>query len=174
MAALVAVMIMVSIGTFSWRSLRQLREHPPSSSIVMLATVVVTVATHDLAQGVFVGVLLSGLFFANKVGRILRVDRSLSTDGRTRTYGVVGQVEPVLCNIRNRESVRSVILGADAVVNCSPVRVFSSRISFCFWSISTLRMLKWNVTLGFSSASSISSWLSPPLEMELMYWPCSP
>ncbi len=92
MAALVAVMIMVSIGTFSWRSLRQLREHPPSSSIVMLATVVVTVSTHDLAQGVFVGVLLSGIFFAHKVGRILRVDRSLSSDGRTRTYGVVGQV----------------------------------------------------------------------------------
>jgi SulP family sulfate permease len=92
MAALVAVMIMVSIGTFSWRSLRQLREHPPSSSIVMLATVAVTVGTHDLAQGVFVGVLLSGIFFAHKVGRILRVDRSLSADGRTRTYGVVGQV----------------------------------------------------------------------------------
>ncbi|MDP3225844.1 MAG: STAS domain-containing protein, partial [Rubrivivax sp.] len=92
MAALVAVMIMVSIGTFNWRSIRQLREHPPSSSIVMLATVAVTVGTHDLAQGVFVGVLLSGLFFAHKVGRILRMDRSLSSDGRTRTYGVVGQV----------------------------------------------------------------------------------
>jgi SulP family sulfate permease len=92
MAALVAVMIMVSIGTFSWESLRRLREHPPSSSVVMLATVVVTVATHDLAQGVFVGVLLSGIFFAHKVGRVLRVDRSLSEDGRARTYGVVGQV----------------------------------------------------------------------------------
>ena len=92
MAALVAVMIMVSIGTFSWDSVRKLREHPPSSSIVMIATVVVTVSTHDLAKGVFVGVLLSGIFFAHKVGRVLRVDRSLSEDGRTRTYGVVGQV----------------------------------------------------------------------------------
>ena len=92
MAALVAVMIMVSIGTFNWDSLRKLREYPPSSSIVMVATVVVTVATHDLAKGVFVGVLLSGIFFAHKVGRVLRVDRSLSDDGRTRTYGVVGQV----------------------------------------------------------------------------------
>jgi SulP family sulfate permease len=92
MAALVAVMIMVSIGTFNWDSIRKLREHPPSSSIVMVATVVVTVATHDLAQGVFVGVLLSGIFFAHKVGRVLRVDRALSDDGRTRTYGVVGQV----------------------------------------------------------------------------------
>jgi sulfate permease, SulP family len=92
MAALVAVMIMVSIGTFSWDSVRKLRQHPPSSSIVMIATVIVTVATHDLAKGVFVGVLLSGIFFAHKVGRVLRVDRSLSGDGRMRTYGVVGQV----------------------------------------------------------------------------------
>ncbi|MDP1692893.1 MAG: SulP family inorganic anion transporter [Burkholderiaceae bacterium] len=92
MAALVAVMIMVSIGTFNWDSVRKLRQHPPSSSILMLATVVVTVATHDLAKGVFVGVLLSGIFFAHKVGRVLRVDRWLSDDGRTRTYAVVGQV----------------------------------------------------------------------------------
>ena len=92
MAALVAVMIMVSVGTFNWDSVRKLREHPPSSSVVMLATVAVTVATHDLAQGVFVGVLLSGLFFAHKVGRVLRVDSSLSPDGRARTYVVVGQV----------------------------------------------------------------------------------
>jgi len=92
MAALVAVMIMVSIGTFSWDSVRKLREHPPSSSLVMIATVAVTVVTHDLAQGVFVGVLLSGLFFAHKVGRVLRIDRRLSDDGRTRTYRVVGQV----------------------------------------------------------------------------------
>jgi SulP family sulfate permease len=92
MAALVAVMIMVSIGTFSWDSVRKLREHPPSSSIVMLATVVVTITTHDLAQGVLVGVLLSGLFFAHKVGRVLRVDRSITDDGNLRTYTVVGQV----------------------------------------------------------------------------------
>ena len=92
MAALVAVMIMVSVGTFSWDSVRKLREHPPSSSLVMIATVAVTVSTHDLAQGVFVGVLLSGLFFAHKVGRVLRVDRQLSGDGRMRTYRVVGQV----------------------------------------------------------------------------------
>jgi SulP family sulfate permease len=91
MAALVAVMVMVSIGTFNWDSVRKLREHPPSSSIVMIATVAVTVSTHDLAKGVFVGVLLSGIFFAHKVGRVLRVDRRLSDDGRTRTYGVVGQ-----------------------------------------------------------------------------------
>jgi sulfate permease, SulP family len=91
MAALVAVMIMVSIGTFSWESLRNLGRHPPSSSIVMVATVVVVVLTHDLAKGVFVGVLLSGLFFANKVGRVLRIDATALDEG-TRAYTVVGQV----------------------------------------------------------------------------------
>ncbi len=92
MAALVAVMIMVSIGTFSWESIRNLRRHPPSSSIVMLATVLVVVATHDLAKGVFVGVLLSGLFFAQKVGRVLRIDSQPTDEGRGRAYSVVGQV----------------------------------------------------------------------------------
>lgn len=92
MAALVAVMIMVSIGTFSWDSIRKLREHPPSSTMVMLATVVVTVGTHDLAKGVFVGVLLSGIFFANKVGRVLRVVSHTEDDGGTRVYTVTGQV----------------------------------------------------------------------------------
>ncbi|SMF23319.1 sulfate permease, SulP family [Pseudogulbenkiania subflava DSM 22618] len=92
MAALVAVMIMVSIGTFSWESLRNLRTHPLSSSIVMAATVVVVVATHDLAKGVLVGVLLSGLFFAQKVGRILHIGSALEDEGRCRRYTVTGQV----------------------------------------------------------------------------------
>ncbi|MGQ5487579.1 SulP family inorganic anion transporter [Thauera sp. ZXT1-4] len=92
MAALVAVMIMVSIGTFDWNSIRKLRENPPSSSIVMLATVAVTVATHDLAQGVLVGVLASGFFFAHKVGRILHIRSAAEDEGRQRRYTVSGQV----------------------------------------------------------------------------------
>ena len=92
MAALVAVMIVVSIGTFSWSSIRNLREHPRSSSAVMLVTVVVTVMTHDLAKGVLTGVLLSGFFFAQKVGRILTVRSQAGEQGRTRTYEVIGQV----------------------------------------------------------------------------------
>ncbi|MDP3336238.1 MAG: SulP family inorganic anion transporter, partial [Rhodoferax sp.] len=92
MAALVAVMIMVSIGTFSWGSIRNLREHPKSSSMVMMATVVVTVATHDLAKGVLVGVLLSGFFFAQKVGRMLRIRSRAEDEGRVRVYQVTGQV----------------------------------------------------------------------------------
>ncbi|PZP58495.1 MAG: sodium-independent anion transporter [Pseudoxanthomonas spadix] len=92
MAALVAVMIMVSIGTFNWGSIRNLREHPKSSSVVMLATVVVTVGTHDLAKGVLIGVLLSGFFFAHKVGQILRVTSRTENEGRMRTYTITGQV----------------------------------------------------------------------------------
>ncbi|PAU87695.1 sodium-independent anion transporter [Pseudomonas sp. WN033] len=92
MAALVAVMIMVSIGTFSWDSLRNLKKHPLSTNIVMLATVIVTVATHNLAYGVFVGVLLAALFFANKMGHYLHISSEVDPRGRQRTYRVVGQV----------------------------------------------------------------------------------
>jgi SulP family sulfate permease len=92
MAALVAVMIMVSIGTFSWESVRNLRVHPKSSSIVMMATVVVVVFTHDLARGVLVGVLLSGLFFARKVGQVLHVGSESVEHGKARHYTVTGQV----------------------------------------------------------------------------------
>jgi SulP family sulfate permease len=92
MAALVAVMIMVSIGTFSWESLRNLKKHPPSTSVVMITTVVVVVATHNLAYGVFVGVLLAAMFFANKVAHFKFVSSELSSDGTRRTYRVVGQV----------------------------------------------------------------------------------
>lgn len=92
MAALVAVMIMVAIGTFNWGSIKNLRDHPKSSSMVMVATVIVVVATHDLAKGVGVGVLLSALFFARKVGQVLHVGSVGSADGCSRAYTVTGQV----------------------------------------------------------------------------------
>ncbi|MEP1447627.1 MAG: SulP family inorganic anion transporter [Paraglaciecola sp.] len=92
MAALVAVMIMVSIGTFSWSSIKDLRTHPISSSIVMVSTVIVVVATHNLALGVLVGVLLATLFFANKIGRFMVVKSDFSTSENTRTYEVIGQI----------------------------------------------------------------------------------
>lgn len=95
MAALVAVMIMVSIGTFSWTSIRDLKKHPMSTNIVMITTVAVVVATHNLAIGVFVGVLLATLFFANKIGRFMVVqseNNPASGEERIRTYRVVGQV----------------------------------------------------------------------------------
>lgn len=92
MAALVAVMIMVSIGTFNWASLRNLRTFPLSTNIVMLATVAVTVYSHNLAYGVFVGVLLAAMFFANKIGHYLYVTSVLDSTIGQRTYQVVGQV----------------------------------------------------------------------------------
>lgn len=92
MPALVAIMIMVSIGTFSWSSLGNLRSHPRSSSVVMLATVVTVVWTHNLALGVLVGVLLSGIFFAAKIAQLFKVTSSASPDGRVRSYIVEGQL----------------------------------------------------------------------------------
>jgi SulP family sulfate permease len=92
MPALVAVMIMVSIGTFSWNSIANLRRHPPTSSIVMLTTVVVVVATRDLSLGVLAGVLLSGIFFAGKVQRMFAVAREESVDGAAATYRVTGEI----------------------------------------------------------------------------------
>ncbi|WP_424540587.1 SulP family inorganic anion transporter [Sinorhizobium medicae] len=92
MAALVAIMIMVSIGTFSWSSIKNLKDHPRSSSIVMIATVVGVVYTHNLAIGVLIGVLLSAVFFSWKISQIFRVTSALSADGSHRTYTVEGQV----------------------------------------------------------------------------------
>ncbi|WP_347302319.1 SulP family inorganic anion transporter [Croceibacterium sp. TMG7-5b_MA50] len=92
MAALVAVMIMVSIGAFSWNSIPNLRRHPATSSAVMLTTMGVVVATRDLSLGVLAGVLLSGIFFAGKVQRMFRVERELSADGAQATYRVAGNI----------------------------------------------------------------------------------
>lgn len=92
MAALVAVMIMVSIGTFKWRSVLDLRKNPLSSSIVMLATVATVLITHDLAKGVIVGVMLSGIFFAGKVAKLFSVKASPKDANGTVTYTVEGQI----------------------------------------------------------------------------------
>ena len=115
MAALVAVMIMVSIGTFSWGSVKDLREHPLSTNIVMVVTVIVVVATHNLAFGVLAGVLLAALFFANKVGHYMLVTSELDETTDTRTYRVVGQVffsssEKFLESFDFREAVDNVII----------------------------------------------------------------
>ena len=92
MAALVAIMIMVSVGTFSWSSITNLTEHPKSSSIVMISTVFFVIYTHNLAIGVGIGVLLSGIFFAWKIAQLFSVDTCVSPDGRERTYLVKGQL----------------------------------------------------------------------------------
>ena len=90
MAALVAVMIMVSIGTFNWATFQNLKIQPKMTSIVMLATVGTVVGTHNLAIGVGVGVLLSGIFFAHKVSQVIGISSELS--GETRTYTIRGQI----------------------------------------------------------------------------------
>jgi SulP family sulfate permease len=90
--ALVAIMIMVSISTFSWGSFRDLVRHPKVSGVVMLATVVVTVASHDLSIGVAVGVMLSGVFFAFKVTQLLDVGVDYDPATDTRIYTVSGQI----------------------------------------------------------------------------------
>ncbi|MCM8556725.1 SulP family inorganic anion transporter [Sphingomicrobium sediminis] len=90
MPALVAVMIMVSIATFSWNSITNLKRHPKTSSAVMLTTVAVVVATHDLALGVLAGVLLSGIFFAEKVRRMFTVTRDREAD--RAVYYVRGEI----------------------------------------------------------------------------------
>jgi SulP family sulfate permease len=92
MAALVAVMIMVSIGTFDWGSIKNLRKYPLSTNIVMLATVIVVVWTHNLAYGVFVGVLLASLFFANKISHFMYAETHLDEKNSVRTYRFHGQV----------------------------------------------------------------------------------
>lgn len=119
MPALVAIMIMVAIGTFSWSSIRNLRHHPKSSSFVMIATVIGVVFTHNLAIGVGIGVLLSGLFLAWRVSRALVVTSSLSPDGRRRTYTVEGQIfyasgEDFLRAFDFREALDHVIIDLSA------------------------------------------------------------
>jgi SulP family sulfate permease len=115
MAALVAVMIMVSIGTFSWDSIRNLKRYPLSTNIVMLVTVTVVVATHNLALGVLAGILLAAMFFANKVSHFMLVTSDLNEQTDTRTYRVTGQVffsssEKFLQSFDFKEAVGNVVI----------------------------------------------------------------
>ena len=95
MAALVAVMILVAAGTFDWNSIKpaQLRRTPRTETAVMVVTVVITVATHNLALGVAGGVLLAAVFFARRVAHVADVTSVLDPDdGRTRIYHVTGEL----------------------------------------------------------------------------------
>jgi len=110
-------MVMVSINTFRWASLKSLVTHPTSSSVVMLATVAMVVWTHDLAQGVLVGVVLSGVFFAQKISRFFGVASTLA-DG-TRTYRVTGQIffataEAFHAAFDFREDLKAVVIDVHA------------------------------------------------------------
>ena len=91
MAALVAVMFMVSIGTFDWSSLKKLRMAPKTDAIVMIVTVIIVLYTNDLSKGVFVGVLLSMIFFSVKISKV-QVKKAADTKGQTATYRIKGQI----------------------------------------------------------------------------------
>lgn len=92
MAALVAVMIMVSVGTFDWGSILKLGSTPPQSSIVTAATTLTVVATHDLSKGVALGVLLSAVFFMRKVGKTIVVTEIGTPEDGVLHYRVGGQL----------------------------------------------------------------------------------
>ena len=92
MAALVAVMFMVSISTFSWRSVLSLHRVPRTEAVVLVVTVATVVMTHDLAKGVLAGVLLSAFFFARKVAKVVTVQRVVQEAGGLRVYWVSGQL----------------------------------------------------------------------------------
>lgn len=115
MAALVAIMVMVSIGTFDWGSIIRLKTLPLSTNLVMIATVVVVVWTYNLAYGVLTGVLLASLFFANKISHFMYCESSLDASRSTRLYTVVGQVffnsaERFLASFDFKEVVETVVI----------------------------------------------------------------
>ena len=92
MAALVAVMVMVSVGTFDWRSLRHARTHPRAETLVMATTVGVVVLTHNLAYGVGAGIVLSAVFFARHVSSLVEVTSVVDPDNVERLYAVTGEL----------------------------------------------------------------------------------
>ena len=92
MAALVAVMIMVSVGTFDWKSVINLRSTPIQSSIVMIATTATVVVTHDLSKGVVLGVILSAIFFMRKVGKTVVVEEIPTPEEGVLRYRVTGNL----------------------------------------------------------------------------------
>ncbi len=94
MAALVAVMIMVSVGTFDWKSIQlpTLRTNPLTETMIMAATVGIVVLTHNLAYGVLAGVVLSAVFFARHVSDIVKVTSVVDPDNVERLYAVSGEL----------------------------------------------------------------------------------
>jgi SulP family sulfate permease len=94
MAALVAVMIIVSVSTFDWHSVAPatLKRMPWGETIVMVTTVAATLASHNLAVGVVLGVLAAMVIFARRVANFAQVTSVLDPDGSTRIYHVHGEL----------------------------------------------------------------------------------
>ncbi|MBM6617074.1 SulP family inorganic anion transporter [Bacillus suaedaesalsae] len=91
MAALVGVMIMVSVGTFDWSNLKSIRKVPITDTIVMVVTVGTVLQTHDLSKGVLVGILLSAIFFAAKISKV-KVTSISAPGSHKKVYHVTGQL----------------------------------------------------------------------------------
>ncbi|SHP80957.1 sulfate permease-like transporter, MFS superfamily [Mycobacteroides abscessus subsp. abscessus] len=91
MAALVGVMIMVSIGTFDWASLKTIHKTPVTDTLVMIVTVITVLMTHDLSKGVLVGIILSAIFFASKISKV-KVTTLASEQSNKKLYRVSGQL----------------------------------------------------------------------------------
>ncbi|AHF01198.1 sulfate transporter [Thiomicrospira aerophila AL3] len=131
MAALVAIMIMVSIGTFSWVSIPEMRTNPMSATIVMLATVIITLWTHNLAFGVISGVILAALFMAYKMTQFMAVEQDYDPQQDIRTYRILGDV---------------FFNSADKFINSFDFRAVSSKVVIDvsgahFWDISAVYAL---------------------------------
>ncbi len=92
MAALVAVMIMVSIGTFRWSSIKNINRIPRTETAVMITTMVVTISTRNFALGVVTGIVMSTIFFSRKIAQLVFVEKSLINEGSHRIYRVSGQI----------------------------------------------------------------------------------
>lgn len=91
MAALVAVMIMVSVGTFDWSSLKAMKNIPITDTIVMVVTVITVLETHDLSKGVLIGIILSAIFFAAKISKV-KVTNMSAEGSQRKVYHVSGQL----------------------------------------------------------------------------------
>lgn len=91
MAVLVGIMFMVSISTFDWSSIKNMRKTPVTDTIVMVATVVTVLFTHDLSKGVLVGIILSAIFFAAKISKV-KITTLATNDAKVKIYRVSGQL----------------------------------------------------------------------------------
>jgi sulfate permease, SulP family len=92
MAVLVAIMFVISLGTFNWSSLTQIRKIPRSETAVMVTTVFMTILSHNLGLGVLIGIALNALLFSRKIAQLVFVDSIVDLEGKKRIYDVGGQI----------------------------------------------------------------------------------
>ena len=128
MAALVAVMVMVAIGTFNWRSIQPetLKKMPRTETAVMVATVAIVVITHNLAYGVAAGVLLSAVFFVRHVSDLVNVTSVVDPDNHERLYAVTGQLFFASTNDLVQAFDYDSVEGDKVEIDCTEARVWDT------------------------------------------------